>query len=57
MAAAALSGKEDLVAIGVEPILFGLLCMGFDMLFIGIKRMFLSIISDAKDQVRGESST
>ena len=56
MAAAALSGKEDLVAIGVEPILFGLLCMGFDMLFIGIKRMFLGILQDAKSKVQSESS-
>ncbi len=35
--------------IGSEPILFGLLCMGIDMLFIGMKRMLLRIISDARD--------
>lgn len=54
-AIAAVAGQEDLVAIGVEPILFGLLCMGFDMLFIGIKRMFSSILSDAKDKVQREN--
>ncbi len=37
---------------GVEPILFGVFCMAFDMLFIGIKRLFLSIFQDAKDAAR-----
>lgn len=49
---------------GVEPILFGVFCMAFDMLFIGIKRVFLSIFRDAKaaahkggDRNRDETST
>lgn len=56
LAFVAATGREDLIAVGVEPILFGLLCMGFDTLFISIKRMFLGIISDAKDKVQRESS-
>lgn len=55
-AIAAAAGQEDLLAIGVEPILFGLLCMGFDMLLIGIKRMFQSILSDAREKVQREAS-
>lgn len=41
------TGVEDTVFVGVEPLLFGLLCMGFDMLFIGIKRLLKSIVRDA----------
>ena len=43
-----LTGDRDQVPIGVEPILFGMLCMGYDMLFIGIKRLLQSILRDAK---------
>lgn len=39
---------EDTVFVGVEPLLFGLLCMGFDMLFVWIKRVILGIVRDAK---------
>ena len=53
---ATIAGDPELVALGVEPVLFGLLCMGFDMLFIGIKRMFLGILQDAKSKVQSESS-
>lgn len=42
------TGDFDTLPIGVEPILFGLLCMGYDMLFIGIKRLILGIVRDAK---------
>lgn len=43
-----LTGAQDQVPIGVEPVLFGILCMGYDMLFIGIKRLLQSILRDAK---------
>lgn len=46
------TGAEDTIPVGVEPLLFGLLCMGFDMLLIGIKRLLLSIIRDAQDAAR-----
>lgn len=37
----------------VEPILFGLLYMGFDMLFIGLKHGFTGIIRDAVKKSAG----
>lgn len=46
-----ITGAADTVPLGVEPILFGIFCMGFDMLFIGIKRLFGSIIRDARNTV------
>ena len=48
----AVSGVEDKIPLGVEPLLFGLLCMGFDMLFIGIKRLLVSIFRDAAEAAR-----
>ena len=45
------AGSEVMV-LGVEPVLFGLLCMGYEMLFIGIKRMVQGIIRDAKQAAR-----
>lgn len=39
------------VAIGVEPILFGILYMGFDMFFIMIKNVFIKIVRDAEKKV------
>ena len=49
---AALTGKSDVVLLGVEPVLFGVFCMGFDMLFILIKHTFVSIVTDAKNKAR-----
>ena len=49
---AAVSGNADVVLLGVEPVLFGLFCMGFDMLFILIKRTAGSILADAKSKAR-----
>lgn len=37
-------GTTDVVYLGVEPILFGTFCMGFDMLFIWIKRTLAELI-------------
>lgn len=34
--------------LGVEPILFGLFATGADMLFIGMKRMLMNIVADAR---------
>ncbi|MBR4291602.1 MAG: hypothetical protein IKT52_13335 [Oscillospiraceae bacterium] len=39
-----LLGTTDVVYLGVEPILFGTFCMGFDMLFIWIKRALAELI-------------
>ena len=49
---AAVSGNTEVVLLGVEPVLFGVFCMGFDMLFLLIKRTFVSIITDAKNKAR-----
>lgn len=46
-------GAENQTAVGVEPLLFGLLYMGFDMLFIGMKNMLVKIIKDAEKKVSG----
>ncbi len=45
----AFTGQTDTIYLGVEPLLFGVFCMGFDMLFIAIKRLFGNILRDAKD--------
>ncbi len=39
---------EVLAFVGVEPILFGLLYMGYDMLFLKIRNTFRSIVFDAR---------
>jgi len=53
---ASVAGDPNLVVFGVEPIGFGLLCMGFDMLFIAIKRTFRNILRDAREQAQSKSS-
>lgn len=45
-----------IVKVSVEPLLFGLLYMGVDMLLLGIKRLCTSIIKDAKTAARDESA-
>lgn len=47
-----IKGTEEEIVMGVEPILFGVFYMGFDMLFIGMKRMFLRIVEDAKNSAK-----
>ena len=39
-------------ALGVEPILFGVFATLWDLLFLGMKRVFLKIVSDAQKRVR-----
>ena len=43
-----LSLPEDSVPLGVEPILFGLFYLGFDLIIIFIKNKFTGIVNDAK---------
>ena len=43
------SAGRDLL--GVGPILFGLSYLGFDMLFISLKHLFIRILNDAKKKV------
>lgn len=43
----------DTVAVGVEPILFGTLYTGFDLLFITMKNTAIKIFRDANDKIAG----
>lgn len=43
------SGGHTLL--GVEPILFGLFYLGFDLLFIKMKQLFIRIVNDARKKV------
>ena len=47
-----ISGQPDSVPLGVEPILFGLFYMGFDLLFVGMKHMVRRIVDDARASVK-----
>ena len=44
----AVFGTTDVVYLGVEPFLFGIFCMGFDMLFIWMRRLFGELVRNAK---------
>lgn len=44
-------GQSFNVYIGVEPILFAIFYLGFDLLFIGMKNLMKKIIKDAEDKV------
>ena len=51
----ALSGAApDTVPLGVEPVLFGLFYLGFDLLFISCRQLFLRILADAKRSAGGK---
>ncbi len=43
-----MTGETDIIYLAVEPLMFGLFCIGFDMLFVAIKRLLCRIIEDAK---------
>ena len=43
-------GTEKLIYVGVEPLLFGIIYVAVDMLFIGIKTIFFRIVNDAKEK-------
>ncbi len=46
-----ITGNTEKIFLGVEPILFGVFCMGIDMGFVGMKNLFKKIVSDAKRSV------
>ena len=46
------TGNADTVPLGVEPILFGLFCLGFDFLFVTMKNVMKSIITQAMEKAR-----
>jgi len=41
-------GNPDTVPLGVEPVMYGLFCMGFDVLFVKCKNLMKRIIADAR---------
>ncbi len=45
-----LNGVDGQIFLGVEPILFGVLYVDVDMLFIGMKNLIIRIITDAKEK-------
>lgn len=45
----AITGNSDTVPLGVEPVLFGVFCMGFDMLFVYAKQWLKKILDGAKN--------
>ena len=47
-----ISGQKDTIPIGVGPILFGLFATLWDLVFLGMKRVFKRIVSDAAKQVK-----
>jgi hypothetical protein len=46
------TGNPESVPLGVEPILFGVFCTGFDMLYITVKNVLQNVIRDAKASAR-----
>ena len=42
------TGAVDTVPLGVEPILFGVFCMGFDVLLVQIKHFFVGLFKGRK---------
>lgn len=48
------AAEAETVAVGVEPLLFGIFYMGVDMLFVTIKNTMLKIFRDANAKVSGK---
>lgn len=48
------AAPEDSVPLGVEPLLFGILYLAFDLALLGMKRGFRRIVNDAKEKVARE---
>ena len=46
----AIMGTTNQIGLGVEPVFFGLLYMSVDMLFVGMKNLFIKIVQDAKEK-------
>lgn len=47
-----MTGETQGVPLGVEPFLFGLISMGFDMLMIGFKRVVLGFLKNVREAAR-----
>ena len=53
LAAMRVTGNEDSLFLSVEPICFGLFCLGIDLMFLGMKKTFRRILEDAKKAAGG----
>lgn len=51
-----LTNQTDAVPLGVEPVLFGLMWLGFDSLFIFMKHTMQHVIQDARKKVESGSA-
>jgi hypothetical protein len=49
-----IAGTTDQIGLGVEPILFGLMYMAVDMLFVSLKNLLIKIVTDAKEKAKSE---
>ena len=47
LAAVRITGVADRVVLGVEPVFFGIFCLGFDLLLIQVKHAIVRIVRDA----------
>ena len=52
-----LTHETGTVPLGVEPVLFGLLCMGVDAGFVALKGLLKEIVSDAKTKAGSQKGT
>lgn len=46
-----ITGDADKIFLGVEPILYGLFYLGFDLIFLFFKKLLKKIVADAKNSV------
>jgi hypothetical protein len=44
------NGTDGQIFLGVEPVLFGILYVAVDMVFVGTKNLIVNIITDAKEK-------
>ena len=57
IAVMAAKGGSETLPLGVEPVLFGLFCMGADMMLVGMRNLAKKIVSEAKEKGHGLSHT
>lgn len=48
LAAMQVTGNRETLFLPVEPIMFGLFCLGVDAMFLGMKKLFFRILEDAR---------
>ena len=46
--AARITGNMEMVALGIEPVLFGVFCLGVDLLLLQVKHLLVRLIGGAK---------